>query len=180
MWTFVTKVNYLKLKFVSGFYAPCSHSQVSNHLTLLAESLPDELSEQSTLTVASLGNRNRCSVHGILYNTNTVENFYSLDKMSLLKEEAKKVFRLEWLFICIFVCCFSNVLFQIYCGFSLYSILINIISKVKFDFGIRVFAKPNIDIDISLVIRFGRTFILEKLWRTVLCFQGSFSSLLQT
>nr|TKS10510.1 hypothetical protein D5086_0000081860 [Populus alba] len=25
---------------ITGFYAPCSHSQVSNHLTLLAESLP--------------------------------------------------------------------------------------------------------------------------------------------
>ncbi|KAL5576554.1 hypothetical protein UlMin_018253 [Ulmus minor] len=73
---------------ITGFYAPCSHSQVSNHLTLLAESLPSELSEQSA---TSQGNRNRCSVPGIVYNTNTVESFHALDKMSLLKAEAKKI-----------------------------------------------------------------------------------------
>ncbi|XP_015874266.3 ubiquitin-like modifier-activating enzyme atg7 isoform X1 [Ziziphus jujuba] len=76
---------------ITGFYAPCSHSQVSNHLTLLAESLPSESSEQSTVPTTSQGNRNRCSVPGILYNTNTVEGFHSLDKMSLLKAEAKKI-----------------------------------------------------------------------------------------
>ncbi|PON73810.1 Ubiquitin-like modifier-activating enzyme Atg [Trema orientale] len=76
---------------ITGFYAPCSHSQVSNHLTLLAESLPDESSDQSAVTATSQGNRNRCSVPGILYNTNTVESFRSLDKRSLLEEEAKKI-----------------------------------------------------------------------------------------
>ncbi|CAL0329420.1 unnamed protein product [Lupinus luteus] len=74
-----------------GFYAPCSHSQVSNHLTLLAESLPSELSEASLTPETSHGNRNRCSVPGILYNTNTVESFHALDKQKLLKEVAGKI-----------------------------------------------------------------------------------------
>lgn len=74
-----------------GFYAPCSHSQVSNHLTVLAESLPSELSEASLIPEPSRGNRNRCSVPGILYNTNTVESFHALDKSDLLKKEAAKI-----------------------------------------------------------------------------------------
>ncbi|GFZ07103.1 ThiF family protein [Actinidia rufa] len=76
---------------ITGFYAPCSHSQVSNHLTLLAESLPPEPSEQSLVTPSSRGNRNKCSVPGILYNTNTLEGFHALDKQSLLKAEAEKI-----------------------------------------------------------------------------------------
>ena len=74
-----------------GFYAPCSHSQVSNHLTLLGESLPPEPSAQSSHLSLRSGNRNRCSVPGILYNTNTLESFQALDKQSLMKAEAKKV-----------------------------------------------------------------------------------------
>ncbi|RVW18862.1 Ubiquitin-like modifier-activating enzyme atg7 [Vitis vinifera] len=73
------------------FLCPCSHSQVSNHLTLLAESLPPEPSEQSSTPPISRGNRNRCSVPGILYNTNTLESFHALDKQSLLKAEAEKI-----------------------------------------------------------------------------------------
>ncbi|KAL5707559.1 Autophagy protein 7 [Ranunculus cassubicifolius] len=69
---------------ITGFYAPCSHAQVSNHLTLVAESLPAEPS-------SSDGNRNRCPVPGLLYNTNTLESFLALDKQSLLKSEAKKI-----------------------------------------------------------------------------------------
>lgn len=76
---------------ITGFYAPCSHSQVSNHLTLLAESLPLDSSEESSVPAVSRGNRNRCSVPGILYNTNTVESFHALDKQGLLKAEAKKI-----------------------------------------------------------------------------------------
>ncbi|XP_052202532.1 ubiquitin-like modifier-activating enzyme atg7 [Diospyros lotus] len=76
---------------ITGFYAPCSHSQVSNHLTLLAESLPPEPSEQSLVTTTTRGNRNKCSVPGILYNTNTLEGFHALDKQSLLKAEAEKI-----------------------------------------------------------------------------------------
>ncbi|KAL1324715.1 hypothetical protein HN51_034869 [Arachis hypogaea] len=76
---------------IIGFYAPCSHSQVSNHLTLLAESLPSESSDSSLVPEPSSGNRNKCSVPGILYNTNTVEGFHALDKMKLLKEEAAKI-----------------------------------------------------------------------------------------
>lgn len=76
---------------IFGFYAPCSHSQVSNHLTVLAESLPSELSEASLIPEPSRGNRNRCSVPGILYNTNTVESFHALDKHSLLKKGAAKI-----------------------------------------------------------------------------------------
>lgn len=76
---------------ITGFYAPCSHPQVSNHLTLLAESLPSELSEESSTAATSRGNRNRCPVPGILYNTNTIESFHALDKRSLLNAEAKKI-----------------------------------------------------------------------------------------
>ncbi|KAK8580615.1 hypothetical protein V6N12_070877 [Hibiscus sabdariffa] len=36
-------------------------------------------------------NRNRCSVPGILYNTNTMESFQALDKQGLLKAEAMKI-----------------------------------------------------------------------------------------
>ncbi|KAJ4974706.1 hypothetical protein NE237_007880 [Protea cynaroides] len=73
------------------FYAPCSHAQVSNHFTLLAEALPPKRSEQASSVVLSHGNRNRCPVPGILYNTNTLESFHVLDKQSLLKAEAKKI-----------------------------------------------------------------------------------------
>ncbi|KAL1206334.1 Ubiquitin-like modifier-activating enzyme atg7 [Cardamine amara subsp. amara] len=74
---------------ITGFCAPCSHPQVSNHLTLLSESLPSD--EQSLIANTSHGNRNKCPVPGILYNTNTVESFNKLDKQSLLKAEAKKI-----------------------------------------------------------------------------------------
>ncbi|KAK7855626.1 ubiquitin-like modifier-activating enzyme atg7, partial [Quercus suber] len=73
------------------FYAPCSHPQVSNHLTLIAESLPSESNEQSSTAATSGGNRNRCPVPGILYNMNTIESFHALDKKSLIKAEAKKI-----------------------------------------------------------------------------------------
>jgi ubiquitin-like modifier-activating enzyme ATG7 len=76
---------------IIGFYAPCSHARVSNYLTLLAESLPSESSEVSLIPEPSQGNRNRCSVPGILYNTNTVESFGALDIQNLLKKEAGKI-----------------------------------------------------------------------------------------
>ncbi|KAK4259637.1 hypothetical protein QN277_005949 [Acacia crassicarpa] len=76
---------------INGFYAPCSHSQISNHLTLLAESLPSESNESLLAPDTSRGNRNKCSVPGILYNTNTVESFHALDKQNLLKAEASKI-----------------------------------------------------------------------------------------
>ncbi|KAL8468229.1 hypothetical protein ACS0TY_031463 [Phlomoides rotata] len=76
---------------ITGFYAPCSHHQVSNHLTLLAESIPPEASEQPFMPAISCGNRNRCPIPGILYNTNTLEGFQALDKQSLLKAEAEKI-----------------------------------------------------------------------------------------
>ncbi|CAL5412346.1 unnamed protein product [Camellia sinensis] len=79
---------------ITGFYAPCSHSQLSNPLTLRAESLPPEPCVQSSIT-RSRGDRNKCSVPGILYNTNTLEGFQALDKQSLLKAEAKKVGRVK-------------------------------------------------------------------------------------
>ncbi|XP_051128943.1 ubiquitin-like modifier-activating enzyme atg7 [Andrographis paniculata] len=76
---------------ITGFYAPCSHPQVSNHLTLLAESLPSESSEEISKPSVSHGNRNRCPVPGILYNTNTLEGFKALDKQRLMREEGKKI-----------------------------------------------------------------------------------------
>ncbi|KAK3019213.1 hypothetical protein RJ639_004867 [Escallonia herrerae] len=76
---------------ITGFYAPSAHPQVSNYLTLLAESLPTEPCEQSSVATVIRGNRNRCSAPGILYNTNTLEGFHAIDKQSLLKAEAKKV-----------------------------------------------------------------------------------------
>lgn len=76
---------------IAGFYAPCSHLQVSNHLSLLTESLPSDSNEQSSTAAISRGNRNKCTVPGTLYNSNTLESFYAIDKQSLLKQEAKKV-----------------------------------------------------------------------------------------
>lgn len=60
-------------------------------MALLSESLPSDESEQSSVPEISRGNRNRCAVPGIIYNTNTLEAYHALDKKSLLKEEAKKV-----------------------------------------------------------------------------------------
>ncbi|PKA58316.1 Ubiquitin-like modifier-activating enzyme atg7 [Apostasia shenzhenica] len=78
---------------ITGFYAPCSHAQVPNSLKLMAESLPDDLSEQSSsLQMMNLGNRNKCAVPGTLYNTNTLESFHALDRGALLRMEAKKIF----------------------------------------------------------------------------------------
>ncbi|KAL9252263.1 Ubiquitin-like modifier-activating enzyme atg7-like protein [Drosera capensis] len=71
---------------ITGFYAPCKHRQISNHLTLLSESLPAENGEQ---TFAH--NRNRCAVPGILYNANKIEGFRALDRQLLLKAEAQKI-----------------------------------------------------------------------------------------
>ncbi|GAB2298600.1 Autophagy protein 7 [Dionaea muscipula] len=71
---------------ITGFYAPCKHRQVSSYLTLLSESFPVEKGEQ-----AFVRNRNRCAVPGILYNTNTIEGFRALDRQSLLKAEAEKI-----------------------------------------------------------------------------------------
>ncbi|XP_010494767.1 PREDICTED: ubiquitin-like modifier-activating enzyme atg7 [Camelina sativa] len=72
---------------ITGFCGPCSHPRGSNYLRLSSESLP--LDEQSSIT--SHGNRNKCPVPGILYNTNTLESFHKLDKQSLLKAEANKI-----------------------------------------------------------------------------------------
>ncbi|KAL3511202.1 hypothetical protein ACH5RR_030603 [Cinchona calisaya] len=80
---------------ITGFYAPCSHHQVPSRLTLLAESLPSEEDQEQSSSVPSAtlnqGNRNRCPVPGILYNTNTLEGFQALDKKSLINTEAKKI-----------------------------------------------------------------------------------------
>ncbi|KAK1386456.1 Ubiquitin-like modifier-activating enzyme ATG7 [Heracleum sosnowskyi] len=76
---------------ITGFYAPCSHSQVSNRLTLLRESFPSEPSAHSSNSPFSSGNRNKCSIPGVLYNTNTLESFKALDKQSLLEAEVKKI-----------------------------------------------------------------------------------------
>ncbi|CAN8245961.1 unnamed protein product [Cochlearia groenlandica] len=75
---------------ITGFYAPCSHTQVSNHMTLLSESLPS-YGESSLVSSTSHGNRNKCPVPGTLYNTNTVESFNKLDRQSLLKAESRKI-----------------------------------------------------------------------------------------
>ncbi|KAL6012098.1 hypothetical protein ACLOJK_002574 [Asimina triloba] len=65
--------------------------QISNHLTLLAESLPPDTHEQLSSTETIRGNRNKCPVPGVLYNTNTMESFQNLDRQNLLKMEAKKI-----------------------------------------------------------------------------------------
>ncbi|OVA09199.1 UBA/THIF-type NAD/FAD binding fold [Macleaya cordata] len=90
----ITITGKFELNLFAGFYSPCSHPQVSNHLTLLPESLPPEPGEESSSSAAaavSRGNRNRCPVPGTLYNTNTLESYYALDKQSLLKAEARKI-----------------------------------------------------------------------------------------
>lgn len=76
---------------ITGFFAPCSHPRVSNHLTLLSESLPSQTSEQSSSTMSTHTNRNRCAIPGTVYNMNTIEGFLGLDKQSLLKAEAEKI-----------------------------------------------------------------------------------------
>ncbi|XP_039120849.1 ubiquitin-like modifier-activating enzyme atg7 isoform X1 [Dioscorea cayenensis subsp. rotundata] len=74
-----------------GFFAPHSRAQVSNHLTLLSESLPTAPIEHASSIETNLGNRNRCPVPGILYNTNTLEEFKELDRDNLLQIEANKI-----------------------------------------------------------------------------------------
>ncbi|GAV57384.1 ThiF domain-containing protein [Cephalotus follicularis] len=76
---------------ITGFYAPCSHTQVSNPLTIVAESFPSGTNKELAVPTISHGNRNRCLVPGIVYNTNTIEDFRKLEKQKLLKEEAKKI-----------------------------------------------------------------------------------------
>ncbi|KAF3334964.1 ubiquitin-like modifier-activating enzyme atg7 isoform X1 [Carex littledalei] len=76
--------------FISGFYAPCSHSSVSNYLALHSESLPSDSNMESPLERVR-GNRNKCPIPGTLLNTNTLESFRSLDRESLLKAEAKRI-----------------------------------------------------------------------------------------
>ncbi|XP_050224241.1 ubiquitin-like modifier-activating enzyme atg7 isoform X2 [Mercurialis annua] len=76
---------------IAGFYAPCSHSQVSNHMTLIAESLPSNESGSDESSIQVISNRNRCAVPGILYNTNTLEAYHALDKKNMLKKEADKI-----------------------------------------------------------------------------------------
>ncbi|KAJ0971757.1 hypothetical protein J5N97_019716 [Dioscorea zingiberensis] len=73
-----------------GFFAPHSRAHVSNHLNLLSESLPDPVKNASPLET-HLGNRNKCPVPGILYNTNTLEGFKELDRDNLLQIEANKI-----------------------------------------------------------------------------------------
>ncbi|XP_021766091.1 ubiquitin-like modifier-activating enzyme atg7 [Chenopodium quinoa] len=76
---------------ISGFFAPCSHHRVSNHLTVLSESLPSETNEDLSSKNSNHSNRNKCAIPGTLYNTNTIEGFRQLDKQKLLKEEAEKI-----------------------------------------------------------------------------------------
>ncbi|GLJ38595.1 hypothetical protein SUGI_0786970 [Cryptomeria japonica] len=76
---------------ITGFFAPSSHGQVSNHLKLLSESLLPHNGEETSASVNFLGNRNLCPVPGILYNTNTLESFKALDRQTLLNLEAEKI-----------------------------------------------------------------------------------------
>ncbi|GLJ48709.1 hypothetical protein SUGI_1027260 [Cryptomeria japonica] len=76
---------------ITGFYAPSSHGQVSNHLKLLSESLLPHNGEETSASVYFLGNRNLCPVPGILHNTNTLESFKALDRQTQLNLEAKKI-----------------------------------------------------------------------------------------
>lgn len=68
------------------------------------ESLPSDSDGESSVRATSSGNRNRCSVPGTLYNTNTLESFRAIDREKVLKEEARKVTRLMGFFLnCIHV-----------------------------------------------------------------------------
>ncbi|KAJ3670895.1 hypothetical protein LUZ60_008321 [Juncus effusus] len=75
---------------ITGFYAPCAHSSVSNHMTLSFESLPPDSEIQNSVEIPK-GNRNKCPIPGTLINTNTLESFKTLDRDSLIKSEAKKI-----------------------------------------------------------------------------------------
>lgn len=103
----------------AGFYAPCSHAQISTHLSLLFESLPLELSELATVQPGAR-NRNKCSVPGTLYNTNTLEAYQIIDKQSLLRSEAMKVmsynYRLMLDFGMLFTICCLPLFFVVVCG----------------------------------------------------------------
>ncbi|XP_078431565.1 thiF family protein [Wolffia australiana] len=77
---------------ITGFFAPCSHHRISQRLILQAESLPEFAGDQqSARPVLPQRNRNRCPVPGVLYNTNTLESFHSIDKKNLLRLEAEKI-----------------------------------------------------------------------------------------
>lgn len=74
---------------IQGFFAPCSHAQISNHLQLRAESLPTP--DGILDSTFQLNNRNQCPVPGTLYNKNTEEEFHAIDRKDLLIKEAQKV-----------------------------------------------------------------------------------------
>eukprot|EP00252_Welwitschia_mirabilis_P026079 TRINITY_DN8374_c0_g1_i1.p1 TRINITY_DN8374_c0_g1~~TRINITY_DN8374_c0_g1_i1.p1 ORF type:complete len:590 (-),score=92.26 TRINITY_DN8374_c0_g1_i1:893-2662(-) len=72
---------------LTGFYAPASHGQVSNHLKLLSESIHISSEGEGAFS----GNRNLCPVPGVLYNTNTLESFKAIDRNALFKKEVTKI-----------------------------------------------------------------------------------------
>lgn len=128
---------------VSGFFAPSSG--VSNHLTLLAESLPAESIEQSFMPAASSGNRNRCPLPGTIINTNTLEDFKALDKQSLMKAEARKVM------------------------FNAHICVIHLTCISGFNFSLD-FGETYIPFAISSKFRFGTTFIRVRWNKTAVFF----------
>eukprot|EP01018_Ginkgo_biloba_P000196 Gb_18972 [translate_table: standard] len=58
---------------------------------LLFESLPPDPGGETSVSMKFSGNRNRCPVPGILYNTNTQETFNALDRQALFKLEVEKI-----------------------------------------------------------------------------------------
>ncbi|XP_024527431.1 ubiquitin-like modifier-activating enzyme atg7 [Selaginella moellendorffii] len=71
---------------IQGFFAPCSHPRISKPLQLTYESLSLELGTESPAS-----DRNRCPAPGTLYNTNTSDEFNSIDRDALMNEETAKV-----------------------------------------------------------------------------------------
>lgn len=69
---------------IQGFFAPSLHE---HYLQLRFESFLSDSGRQSF----DQGNRNQCPVPGTLYNTNTKEEFRALDKRTLMKKEAEKL-----------------------------------------------------------------------------------------
>lgn len=75
---------------IQGFFAPCSHAQISNYLQLRFDSLPQR-NRGKLDSAPQFSNRNQCPTPGTLYLTNTEEEFHAIDKDALLKKEAQKV-----------------------------------------------------------------------------------------
>jgi ubiquitin-like modifier-activating enzyme ATG7 len=76
---------------IAGFFAPCNQPHAPSYLQLMMESLPPDPGVNTGPAEAPY-NRNRLPVPGTLHNTNTAESYNAVDKVTLLRTAADKVF----------------------------------------------------------------------------------------